>query len=106
MTPQKNTIVGVKPDELKAGDIVLRYQMVGPQLLQKPAAKFLILSRSKYESEAASVYFDAYLLWCDENYLGYHNKVGDIWQIPCYAFKNEREYKLEFKCDKSSDVSK
>ena len=72
----------------------------------KPAAKFLILGRLKSGPATMDTYFEAYLLWCDENYLGYHNKVGDIWQIPWYAFQNGGEYKVEFKADKSRSPAK
>jgi len=45
-------------------------------------------------------------LWCDQNYMGYHNKVGDIWQIPWYAFKDEGHYQMEFECDLSEAPAK
>ena len=109
MTPQKNNIVDVKPDELKAGDIVHRYQTIGEPINgidYKPVAKFLIIGRVSWTKHPSEVYFDAYLLWCDENYLGNHNKVGDMWQIPWYAFKNGSEYKVEFKCDISDGTAK
>ena len=105
---QEKKIVGVDPGKLKAGDIVLRSQIISAKkgARQNPVAKFLILGRVKSGPATAHTYFDAYLLWCDENYMGYHNKVGDIWQIPWYAFQNEPTYKMEFKCDKSTSVAK
>ena len=108
MTPQKNKIIGIDPGKLKAGDIVLRYQGISVQegTEHKPAAKFLILGRAKTFPKQSNTYFDAYLLWCDENYLGYHNKVGDIWQIPWYAFRDEGQYKMEFECDKTRSPAK
>ena len=109
MTIEKNNIVDVKPDELKAGDIVHRYQTIGEPINgidYKPVAKFLIIQRLITPGYDGYILFESYLLWCDENYLGYHNKVGDIWQIPEYAFKNGGEYKVEFKCDISDGTVK
>ena len=108
VTPQKNKIVGIDPGKLKAGDIVLRYQRISVQegTEYKPAAKFLILGIAKAFPKWDNIYFDAYLLWCDENYMGYHNKVGDIWQIPWYAFRDEGHYQMEFQCDKSRSPAK
>ena len=107
MTPQKN-IMPLDPGKLKAGDIVLRYQrisvMEGSEYI--PGAKFLILGRVKNEAHFAHTYFECYLLWCDENYMGYHNKVGDIWQIPWYAFRDEGQYQMEFQADKSRSPAK
>jgi len=108
LTPQKNKIIGIDPGKLKAGDIVLRYQRISGQEGTEyiPGAKFLILGRVKRGPATAHTYFDAYLLWCDENYLGYHNKVGDIWQIPWYAFRDEGHYQMEFQADKSRSAAK
>ena len=111
MTPQKNNIIGIEPDILNAGDIIVRYQTIGARAHlvpdpDKPAAKFLIIDRVKMAPYVKEVYFHAYLLWCDENYLGLHHKVGDMWQIPWYAFKNEPSYKIEFKADKSRSPAK
>ena len=111
MTQKKEKIIGIDPGKLKAGDIVLRSQRIGVNggAHHKPAAKFLILGRAKTFPKQSNInysYFDAYLLWCDENYLGYHNKVGDIWQIPWYAFRDEGRYQMEFECDKSTSVTK
>jgi len=105
---QEKKIVGVDPGKLKAGDIVLRSQIISIKdgARQKPVAKFLILGRLKSQLNQSNTYFECYLLWCDQNYMGYHNKVGDIWQIPWYAFQNEPTYKMEFQCDKSSTVAK
>ena len=110
MTPQKNKIVGIDPGKLKAGDMIVRthYSSEG----DIPVAKFLILGRAKTFPKWDNTYFDAYLLWCDENYMGYHNKVGDKWQIPWYAFQNEptyhglEQYKMEFECDKTRSAAK
>ena len=106
-TPQKN-IMPLDPGKLKAGDIVLRYQRIsvieGTEYI--PGAKFLILGRVKDDGTMVETHFQCYLLWCDENYMGYHNKVGDIWQIPWYAFVNEPTYKVEFKCGESRTVPK
>ncbi len=108
LTPQKN-IMPLDPGKLKGGDIVLRYQrisvMVGDDMY-KPAAKFLILGCAKSELNQSNTYFECYLLWCDENYMGYHNKVGDIWQIPWYAFRDEGFYQMEFKADLSEAPAK
>ena len=108
MTQKKEKIIGIDPGKLKAGDIVLRSQRIGVNggAHHKPAAKFLILGRVKSKLNQSNIYFNAYLLWCDENYLGYYNKVGDIWQIPWYAFQNEGHYQMEFECDKSRTVPK
>tara|TARA_R110002051_G_scaffold43422_1_gene88973 strand:+ start:536 stop:946 length:411 start_codon:yes stop_codon:yes gene_type:complete len=111
LTIEKNNIIGIEPDELKAGDIVVRYQSMGarPHLVpdpNKPAAKWLIIGRVKMAPHRSDVYFHAYLLWCDENYLGVHHNVGDMWQIPWYAFANESSYKIEFKADKSRSPAK
>ena len=103
-TPQKNKIVGIDPGKLKAGDIVLRTQSSYEGDI--PVAKFLILGHAKAFPKWDNTYFECYLLWCDENYLGYHNKVGDKWQIPWYAFQNEPTYKMEFQCDKSRSAAK
>ena len=107
MTPQKNKI-GLDPGKLKAGDIVLRYQRISVKegAEHKPAAKFLILGRLKSELNQSNTYFECYLLWCDQNYMGYHNKVGDKWQIPWYAFRDEGHYEMEFECDKSRSPAK
>ena len=107
MTPQKN-IMPLDPGKLKAGDIVLRYQRISVMegAEYKPAAKFLILGRVKNEAHFAHTYFECYLLWCDENYMGQHNKVGDKWQIPWYAFRDEGFYQMEFQADKSRSVTK
>ena len=103
MTPQKN-IMPLDPGKLKAGDIVLRTQSSYEGDI--PVAKFLILGRLKSQLNQSNTYFEAYLLWSDENYLGYHNKVGDIWQIPWYAFRDEGFYQMEFQADKSTSVTK
>ena len=108
MTPQKNKIIGIDPGKLKAGDIVLRYQRISGQEGTEyiPGAKFLILRRLKNKVHFAHTYFECYLLWCDQNYMGYHNKVGDIWQIPWYAFRDEGQYQMEFQADKSRTAPK
>ena len=108
MTPQKNKIIGIDPGKLKAGDIVLRYQRISGQEGTEyiPGAKFLILGHAKAFPKWDNTYFECYLLWCDQNYMGYHNKVGDIWQIPWYAFRDEGHYQMEFQADKSRSAAK
>ncbi len=110
MTQKKEKIIGIDPGKLKAGDMIVRTQSSYEGDI--PVAKFLILGRAKSKLNQSNIYFNAYLLWCDENYLGYHNKVGDKWQIPWYAFQNEptyhglEQYKMEFECDKSRSAAK
>jgi len=107
LTPQKN-IMPLDPGKLKGGDIVLRYQRISvmEEAEYIPGAKFLILGRVKSKLNQSNIYFECYLLWCDENYMGYHNKVGDIWQIPWYAFRDEGHYQMEFQADKSRSAAK